>query len=77
MNLFVVQIANGGDQTWAASLPLYVAYVLLIALFGVAVLRYRLYDVEVILNRTLVLVLGTAFAAIGYTTLVVVVGPGR
>jgi len=74
VNLFVVQIANGGEQTWAASLPLYVAYVLLIALFGVAVLRYRLYDVEVILNRTLVLALGTAFAAIGYTTLVVVVG---
>ncbi len=74
INLFVVQIANGGEQTWAASLPLYVAYVLLIALFGLAVLRYRLYDVEVILNRTLVLALGTAFAAIGYTTLVVLVG---
>jgi hypothetical protein len=74
VNLMVVQIANGGEQTWAASLPLYVAYVLLIALFGIAVLRYRLYDVEVILNRTLVLALGTAFAAIGYTTLVVVVG---
>ena len=74
VNLFVVQIANGGEQTWAASMPLYVAYVLLIALFGVAVLRYRLYDVEVILNRTLVLAIGTAFAAIGYTTLVVLVG---
>src|SRR4051794_1747991 len=74
LNLFVVQAVNGGEQTWAASLPLYVAYVLLIAFFGVAVLRYRLYDVEVILNRTLVLALGTAFAAIGYTTLVVVVG---
>ncbi len=74
LNLFVVQGVNGGEQTWAASLPLYVAYVLLIALFGVAVLRYRLYDVEVILNRTLVLVLGTVFAAIGYTTLVIVVG---
>ena len=74
VNLFVVQIANGGVQTWAASLPLYVAYVLLIALFGIAVLRYRLYDVEVILNRTLVVVIGAAFAAIGYTTLVVFVG---
>ncbi len=74
VNLLAVQIANGGEQTWAASVPLYVAYVLLIALFGIAVLRYRLYDVEVILNRTLVLAIGTAFAAIGYTTLVVVVG---
>ncbi|MET0839180.1 MAG: hypothetical protein ABWY19_10390, partial [Marmoricola sp.] len=74
VNLFVVQIANGGVQTWAASIPLYVAYALLIALFGIAVLRYRLYDVEVILNRTLVIAFGTAFAAIGYTTLVVTVG---
>ena len=73
-NLFVVQIINGGEQTWAATLPLFVAYLLLPVLFGVAVLRYRLYDVEVIINRTVVLAIGTAFAAIGYTTLVVIVG---
>jgi hypothetical protein len=74
MFLLVVQLLNGGKQTWLASIPLYAAYTLLPILFGVAVLRYRLYDVEVILNRTLVVVLGTTFAAVGYTTLVVLVG---
>lgn len=73
-HLMVVQIVNGGEQTWVSSLPLFTAYMVLPFLFGVAVLRYRLYDVEVILNRTLVVVLGTVFAAIGYTTLVVLVG---
>ena len=37
-------------------------------------LRYRLYDIEVIVNRTVVVAVGTGFAAIGYTTLVVTVG---
>jgi hypothetical protein len=74
LSLFVVQIFNGGEQTWAAAVPLFLSYMLLPVLFGVAVLRYRLYDVEVIVNRSLVIILGTAFAAVGYTTLVVTVG---
>ncbi len=74
VTLLVVQSFNGGEQTWAAGVPLFLAYMLLPVLFGVAVLRYRLYDVEVIVNRTLVVVIGTAFAAIAYTTLVVTVG---
>jgi hypothetical protein len=69
--LFIVQILNGGRQTWASALPLFASYFLLPILLGVAVLRYRLYDVEVIVNRAFVLVAGTAFAALGYTTLVV------
>jgi hypothetical protein len=72
--LFVVQLFNGGQQTWAASLPLFVSYLLLPLLFATAVLRYRLYDIEVIINRAVVLAVGTAFAAVGYTTLVVAVG---
>lgn len=71
--LAVVQLLNGGKQTWAAGLPLFIAYLCLPVFFAVAVLRYRMYDIEVIVNRAVVLVLGTAFAAIGYTGLVVTV----
>jgi len=74
VSLFVARLVNGGNQTWAATLPLYTAYFLLPILFGTAVLRYRLYDVDVILNRAVVLAIGTAFAAVGYISLVVVVG---
>jgi signal transduction histidine kinase len=70
----VIQLFNGGEQTWTASLPLFVSYFCLPILFAVAVLRYRLYDIEVIINRAVILAAGTAFAAIGYTGLVVGVG---
>ncbi|RYP85714.1 hypothetical protein EKO23_11990 [Nocardioides guangzhouensis] len=74
VNLFVGQALNGGHQTWYTGVPLYVAFFLMPILFAVAVLRYRLYDLDVIINRTVVVVVGTAFAAVGYTTLVVVTG---
>ena len=72
--LLVVQLLNGGHQTWLAGVPLFAAYFFLPILFAVAVLRYRLYDLDVIINRTVVLAAATAFAAIGYTTLVVAIG---
>lgn len=72
--LFVVQAVNGGEQTWLSGLPLFIAYFLLPIAFATAVLRYRLYDLDVIINRTVVLVAGTAFAALGYVLLVVTVG---
>ncbi|MFI7067145.1 hypothetical protein ACIBL3_39545 [Kribbella sp. NPDC050124] len=71
--LLGVQLFNGGQQTWAASLPLFVSYFCLPVLFAIAVLRYRLYDIEVIINRAVILAVGTVFAAIGYTGLVVAV----
>jgi GAF domain-containing protein/uncharacterized membrane protein YidH (DUF202 family) len=73
-NLLVVQSVNGGGQAWVATLPLFVAYLLLPILFGLATLRYRLYDIEVVIDRTVVLAVGFAFAGIGYTTVVVLVG---
>ena len=73
-NMLIVQNLNGGEQTWVASLPLLVAYVLLPVTFSLAALRYRLYDIEVVINRTVVLAVGFAFAALGYTTVVVAVG---
>ncbi len=74
VNMTVVQVVNGGGQTWASALPLFIAFFLLPILFAVAVLRHRLYELDVIINRTAVVVAATVFAAVGYTTLVVVVG---
>ena len=73
-NLLIIQSTNGGEQTWVASLPLLVAYVLMPVLFALAALRYRLYDIEVVINRTVVLAVGFAFAGVGYTIVVVIVG---
>ena len=72
--LLVVQLLNGGHQTWVAALPLFISYFLLPILFAVAALRHRLYELDVIINRTVVVVAGVAFAAVGYTVLVVAVG---
>jgi hypothetical protein len=72
--LLVVQGSNGDEQTWAASLPLFVSYFLLPILFAIAVLRHQLYELDVIINRTIVVVAGVAFAAVGYTALVVMLG---
>lgn len=74
VGLLVVQATNGGQQTWASAIPLQVAFVLLPVFLAVAVLKHRLYDVDVIINRAVVLALAGAFVAVGYTVLVVVVG---
>jgi N-terminal 7TM region of histidine kinase len=72
--LAVAQSANGGRQTWVSGVPLFASFFLMPILFAVAVLRYRLYDLDVVINRTLLVAAGTAFAAVGYITLVVVTG---
>jgi hypothetical protein len=72
--VLVAEPLAGGAQSYVTVLPLFIAYLLFPLLLATAVLRYRLYDVDVIVNRTLVLALGTAFAALGYIALVVMVG---
>jgi signal transduction histidine kinase len=72
--LIIGQGFNGGRQLWWSSVPLYVSYLALVVCIGVAVLRYRLYDVEVIVSRAVVLAIATAFVAVGYVGLVVLLG---
>ena len=74
----VAQGLNGGDQSWSATLPLLVAYCLIPICTAVAILRYRLYNLELIINRAVVYAVGSAFVAAAYVVLVVVPRrPGR
>ncbi|MCY7401028.1 MAG: hypothetical protein LH477_08730 [Nocardioides sp.] len=73
LNTFVAEL-SGVESFWATWFPVYVAYIVLTLALGVAVLRYRLYDISIFINRAIVVALGTAFAAAGYTVLVVAVG---
>jgi hypothetical protein len=74
--LIVVAIVVNDDDAdpLALDLLLYVAYASLPVATGVAVLRHRLYDIDLIVNRAVLVTLATAFAAAGYVVLVVLVG---
>ena len=72
--LLVGESVQGGEQSWWSSMPLFIAYVFMIGCITVAVLRYRLYDVEVIVSRALVVAMAAAFAVVGYVGLVVALG---
>jgi len=63
----------GHQQIWS-SLVLYASYAFLVGCIAVAVLRYRLYDVELIISRGLLVAVAAAFAAVGYVGLVVALG---
>lgn len=72
--VLVVPLVQGKDGTWLAALPMFVAYFALPLCVAVAVLRHRLFDIDVIVNRALVLALATGLVAVGYVLVVVVVG---
>jgi hypothetical protein len=67
-------VRRHAGQQWLDSLPLLLSYVLFPISVAIAVLRHRLYDIDVIINRAVLLAVATAFVAIGYITLVVLVG---
>jgi signal transduction histidine kinase len=72
--LIVVQGMRGGEQTWVDSTPLFLSYLALPIAVAIAVLRHRLYDIDLIISRAALLAVATAFVAVGYVTMVVVVG---
>ena len=72
----VYEGVNGGEQTLQATVPLFVAYFFIPIFTAIAILRYRLYNIDLIINRAVVFAVGTAFVAGGYVLLVVLLGSG-
>jgi hypothetical protein len=61
-------------EAWYVNLPLYSAYLTVQLATGFAVLRYRLYDVDLIVSRALVFTVLLVFVTVGYVGLVVLSG---
>ena len=64
----------GEEGTWLAGLPLRLAQLAVPLCVAVAVLRHRLLQIDLIVNRALMVALATGLAAIGYVFVVVVIG---
>jgi GAF domain-containing protein len=62
-----------GLPDWLAVLPLMAAYVAVPILTGIAVLRFQLYDLDLIISRAIVLTVLSGLVAAGYVVLVVVI----
>jgi uncharacterized membrane protein YfcA len=65
---------NEGLGNWLRVLPLHVGFIGVIVGAGLAVLRYRLYDLDIVVSRAILLATATVFVAAGYVLLVVGVG---
>ena len=72
--ILAVPRIQGEEGTWVAALPLRVAQFAVPLCVAVAVLRHRLLQIDLIVNRALMLALATGLAAIGYVVVVVLVG---
>lgn len=68
-----VQIVDQSREDWMGFAVIMVALVSVPVAIGVAILRYRLYDIDLVVNRTIVYVLLTAFLGGAYAGGVTVV----
>jgi signal transduction histidine kinase len=66
-------LGSGEARVWAV-VPLFVAYVSVPVAAGVAILRYRLYDIDLVINRAVVGAVVVIFVTVGYVTAVVLLG---
>jgi signal transduction histidine kinase len=71
----LANLAGLGDEThvWAV-VPLFVAYASVPVAAGVAILRYRLYDIDLVINRAVVGGALIIFVTFGYVAAVVLLG---
>ena len=76
MVALAVPQAQGEGATWLAALPLGLAQLAFPLCVAVAVLRHRLVEIDLIVNRALVLAAAAGLVAAGYVAVVVVVGRG-
>lgn len=72
--ILAVPRLQGEEGTWLAALPLRLAQVAVPVCVAVAVLRHRLVQIDLVVNRALVLTLATAVVAAGYVGIVVAAG---
>ena len=72
--LMTVNITHHNGQVWYQGLPIYIDYMALSVCTGVALLRHHLWDVDIVINRAVLLIGATAFASAGYIGLVVLIG---
>ena len=63
-----------GGTNYFLSVPMFLAYFAFPVCTAVAVLRYRLFDLDLIISRALLLAFATAVVAIGYVLVVIVIG---
>jgi signal transduction histidine kinase len=66
-------LAAAGAPDWIQPLPVMVAYVVMPFYAGIAILRYRLYDIDLFLNRAILLTALTGFITVGYIAMVLLI----
>lgn len=71
--LLIVQLTLV-SAPWYCVVPMYLAYIFVSVSMGVAMLRYRLYDIDVVLSRAIVLASLGVFVTVGYIAVVVTIG---